>query len=158
MKIWRSIDLHQSFQKPLLSWENIHFWIRYSIFNSEDGFFCCNIPLFLFNIKGLNILYILKAARGVCAYVWTGHLCLSVQDVTKHGDRSPSPTGINWVSDGVSIDSKEIYVYRKCLLLAWHRVIDDSYLLRKKQSNSNANWALAAIKQACKASGETEFL
>ena len=32
-------------------------------------------------------------------------------DVTKHGDRSPSPTGVNWVSDGVGIDSKEIYVY-----------------------------------------------
>ena len=31
--------------------------------------FYCNIPVFLFNIKGLNILYILKATRGVCAYV-----------------------------------------------------------------------------------------
>ena len=28
--------------------------------------FCCNIPVFLFNIKRLNILYILEAAWGVC--------------------------------------------------------------------------------------------
>ena len=77
-----------------------------------DRHFYCNIPVFLFNIKGLNILYILKAAWGVCAYVLMGRLCLSVWDVTKHRDQSPSPMSVNWVSDRVSIDSKEIYAYQ----------------------------------------------
>ena len=30
-----------------------------------------------------------------------------MQNVTKHGDRSPSPTGVNWVSNGVSINFTE---------------------------------------------------
>ena len=80
--------------------------------------FYCNIPVFLFNIIRLNILYILKVAWGVCMYVWMGCLCSSARDVTKHGDWSLSLTGINWVSDGVSINSKEIYAYQKGLLLA----------------------------------------
>ena len=46
-----------------------------------------------------------------------GRLYLSVRDVTKHRDRSPSPTGVSWVSDGVGIDSRGIYVYRRCSLL-----------------------------------------
>ena len=29
---------------------------------------------------------------------------LSAWDVTKHGDQCPSPTGVNWVDDMVSID------------------------------------------------------
>ena len=37
-------------------------------------------------------------------------LCSSMWDVIKHGDRSPSPMGVNWVSDRVGIDSKEIYI------------------------------------------------
>ena len=45
-------------------------------------------------------------------YVWVGCLCLSAQDVTKHGSRSPSPTGINWVSDGVSINSTEYMCHK----------------------------------------------
>ena len=77
-----------------------------------DGQFYCNIPVFLFNIKGLNILYILKAVWGVCTYVLMGRLCLSVRDVTKHRDPSPSPTSVNWVSDRVGINSKEIYAYQ----------------------------------------------
>ena len=44
--------------------------------------------------------------------------------------------GVSWVSDGVSINSGGIYAYRMCLLLMQHRVIDNSYLLRKKWSDS----------------------
>ena len=40
------------------------------------------------------------------------HLCLSMQNVTKHRDRSWSLTGINWVGDGVGIDFIE-YMYYK---------------------------------------------
>ena len=43
--------------------------------------------------------------------------------------------GVNWVSDGVGINSGGIYAYRICLLLMQRRVIDNSYLLRKKQSD-----------------------
>ena len=50
-------------------------------------------------------------------YARMGRLCSSMQDVTKHRDQSPSPTGISWVSDGVGIDSKEIYAYQRCSLL-----------------------------------------
>ena len=36
---------------------------------------------------------------------------------------------------------------------------DNDYLLRKKQDDSNGNWALAAIKQAfSEAAGEVDFL
>ena len=38
-------------------------------------------------------------------------VCSSARDVTKHGDRSPFPTSVSWVSDRVGIDSKEIYAY-----------------------------------------------
>ena len=37
---------------------------------------------------------------------------LSTQNVTKHRDQSPSLTGINWVSDRVSIDFTE-YMHLK---------------------------------------------
>ena len=70
--------------------------------------FYCNIFCFLFDIKDLIFLCV----RDVCAYTWVGRLCSSAQDVTKHGSRSPSPTGINWVSDRVGIDSTE-YMHRK---------------------------------------------
>ena len=59
-----------------------------------------------------------------------------VRGVTNHGDQCPSPTGVNWVSDGVGIDSGAIYAYRRCSLLMQRKVIDSSYLLRKKQSDS----------------------
>ena len=36
---------------------------------SNKSIFYCNIPVFLLDIKRLNILYILKAAWGVCMYV-----------------------------------------------------------------------------------------
>ena len=39
-------------------------------------------------------------------------LCLSARSVTKHGDRSPSPTGVNWVSDRVGIDFIEYMCYK----------------------------------------------
>ena len=51
-------------------------------------------------------------------------------------NQGPSPTGVNWMSDGVGIDSGGIYAYRRCSLLMQHRVIDNSYLLRKKRSDS----------------------
>ena len=41
-----------------------------------------------------------------------GRLYSSAPDVTKHGGRSPSPTGVNWVNDGVGIDSTE-YMHHK---------------------------------------------
>ena len=41
----------------------------------------------------------------MCEWVW--RLYLSTWNVTKHRDRFPSLTGINWVSDGVSIDFTE---------------------------------------------------
>ena len=66
-------------------------------------------------------------------------LCLSAQDVTKHGDQSPSPTGVSWVNDGVGIDSKEIYAYQRCSLLIQHVIIDSNCLLRKKQDDSGDN-------------------
>ena len=40
-----------------------------------------------------------------------------VQGVTNHREQCPSPTGVNWVSDGVGINSMGIYVYQGCLLL-----------------------------------------
>ena len=59
-----------------------------------------------------SIFCILGAVQGVCMCACVGCLYLSMQDVTKHGGRSLSPTGINWVSDGVGIDSTE-YICRK---------------------------------------------
>ena len=47
------------------------------------------------------------AARDVCMYACAGHLYSSAWDVTKHRGQSPSLTGVNWVNDGVSIDSTE---------------------------------------------------
>ena len=55
--------------------------------------------------------------RGVCVCTQVGDLCPSARGVTKHGDRWPSPTGVNGVCDGVGIDSKGMYVYRWCSLL-----------------------------------------
>ena len=52
------------------------------------------------------------AVWDVCTYEWVGCLCLSALDVTKHGGQSPSPTGINWVSDGVGIDSTEYMCHK----------------------------------------------
>ena len=49
---------------------------------------------------------------GVCGYACAGHLCLSAWDVTKHESQSLSLTGINWVSDGVSIDSTEYMCHK----------------------------------------------
>ena len=40
-----------------------------------------------------------------------GHLHSSAWNVTKHGGRSLSLMGVNWVSDGVGIDSTE---YMRC--------------------------------------------
>ena len=60
-------------------------------------------------------------------------------DVTKHGDRSPSPTGISWIDNGVGIDSKEIYAYRRCSLLMQRVIINSNCLLRKKRDDSSDN-------------------
>ena len=37
---------------------------------------------------------------------------MSAWDVTKHGGQSPSPMGVNWVSDGVGIDSTEYMCHK----------------------------------------------
>ena len=49
-----------------------------------------------------------------CIYAWVGHLHSSMQDVTKHRSQSPSPMGVNWVSDRAGIDSTE-YMCCKCV-------------------------------------------
>ena len=46
----------------------------------------------------------------MCGCVW--HLYLSTRNVTQHGGQSPSLMGVNWVSDGVGIDSTE-YMYHE---------------------------------------------
>ena len=68
-----------------------------------------------------------------------GGVCPSARGVTKHGGRCPSPTGVNNVCDGVGIDSKDIYAYQRCSFLVQRVIIDDSYLLRKKRSDSEGN-------------------
>ena len=40
-------------------------------------------------------------------YACIGCLCSSTWDVTKHRSQSPSPMGVNWLNDRVSIDSTE---------------------------------------------------
>ena len=63
-------------------------------------------------MKILNIiLYMLRYGVYACVRSW-GALCSSARDVTKHGDRCPSPTGVKSVYDGVGIDSREMYAYR----------------------------------------------
>ena len=52
----------------------------------------------------------------VCMREW-GACVRPCGGVTKHGSRSPSLTGANWVSDRVSINSMGIYAYQRCLLL-----------------------------------------
>ena len=75
--------------------------------------FYCNIFCILFDIKDLIFLCVWSSAGFMpVQYAWVGHLRSSTWDVTKHGSQSPSPTGINWVSDGVGIDSTE-YMRRK---------------------------------------------
>ena len=55
-------------------------------------------------------LCVLEVVRDICTYAWAGHLCPSTWNVTKHGSQSPSLMGVNWVSDGVSIDFCRVYV------------------------------------------------
>ena len=43
----------------------------------------------------------------VCMCRCMGHLHSSTWNVTKHRGQSPSPTGVNWVSDGVGNNSIE---------------------------------------------------
>ena len=92
--------------------------------------FYCNIFCILFDIKN-SIYFVLWDFLCVmwdicmCRCVW--HLYSSVWVVTKHGGRSLSPTGVNWVSDGVGIDSTE-YMHCKDVRfsgsLKWTTVID----------------------------------
>ena len=46
------------------------------------------------------------------AHVGGYGICICPCGVTKHRDQSPSPMGVNWVSDGVSINFIE-YIYYK---------------------------------------------
>ena len=85
--------------------------------DGANGAFCCNIFVFLFGVKILNIvLYMLRHGVYACVCRW-GALYLSAWGVTKHGYRCPSPTGVKSVYDGVGIDSREMYAYRYCSLL-----------------------------------------
>ena len=86
----------------------------------------------LFWYKKLNIFCpcvwgVLCGVQDICACERCSACILSARDVTKHGDRSPSPTGVNWVSDGVGIDFTE-YMRCKgvCLFgsLKWTIIID----------------------------------
>ena len=81
---------------------------------------------------------VLCGMQGVCARGWVQRLCLSAQSVTKCGDRSPSPTGVNWVSDEVGIDFIEYMCYKS---VCFYGSLANGYsrLLRKKQSNFNEN-------------------
>ena len=69
---------------------------RTFVSSSVPLFFYCNMFVFYLMWKILNIFcMLLRAARGVCMCIWTGRLCLAAQDVTKHGDRPPSPMGVS---------------------------------------------------------------
>ena len=72
---------------------------------------------FIFDIKDLIYFYIpcglvcsMRGARYMG--VWAGAALVSARNVTKHGDRSRSPTGADWVSDGVGIDFAEYICYK----------------------------------------------
>ena len=77
-----------------------------------------NIFVFYFDIKRLNIFCVSTVqcvqcgVQGICTCRWMQRLCLSMWNVTQHGDWSPSPMGINWVSDGVSINFVEYMHYK----------------------------------------------
>ena len=85
-------------------------------FSSRFPFYC--YILFFIWCKNTQCCSVCIETRDVCVCTQVGDLCPSAQGVTKHGDRCPSPTGVKDVYDGVSIDSKRIYAYRWCLLLA----------------------------------------
>ena len=75
--------------------------------------FYCNIFCILFDIKDLIFLCVWSSVGFMpVQYVWVGHLHSSTWDVTKHRSQSPSPMGINWVSDRVGIDSTEYMCHK----------------------------------------------
>ena len=61
-------------------------------------------------------------AWDVCMYVCVGCLYSSAWDVTKHGGRSPSPMGINWVNDRVGINSTE---YMHCKVVCFSGSLEE---------------------------------
>ena len=67
--------------------------------------FCLSIALRV--VTFIVIFLYVWSGMSVCAYVWVGCLHLSAWDETKHGSWSLSLMGINWVSDGVGINSTE---------------------------------------------------
>ena len=76
------------------------------------------------NITLKNVLVFLFVFLSVFFSVCEMYACVTkhsawdvVWGVTNYRDQCPSPTGINWVSDGVSINSRGIYVYQRCSLL-----------------------------------------
>ena len=93
-------------------------WIRVLTQNAEQsGVFYRNMSVCSFNIKDLInsvsfIWCVLYGTQGICTREWMQHLYLSMQSVTKHGDRSPSLTSVNWVSDGVGINFIEYMCYK----------------------------------------------
>ena len=74
----------------------------YFILDIKDSIYFC-VPC---------VWYVLCRMQDVCAHRQVQHLYLSTWSVTKHGDQSPSLMGVNWVSDGVSIDFIEYMCYK----------------------------------------------
>ena len=64
--------------------------------------------------------------QDICAREGMRRLYLSVRSVTKHGDRSPSPTGVNWVSDGVGIDFVE---YMRCKSVRFYGSLEQTFIV-----------------------------
>ena len=58
------------------------------------------------------VWYVLCGVQDIWACGRVRRLCLSARNVTKHGDRSRSPMGADWVSDGVGIDFAEYICYK----------------------------------------------
>ena len=82
-----------------------------------SNIFYRNISVFYFNIKDLifcvpSVRCVLCGVQGICIHRWMWHLYLSMRNVTKHRDRSPSSTGVNWVSNGAGIDFIEYMHYK----------------------------------------------
>ena len=89
--------------------------------------FYCNIFCLLFDIKDSTCFCVFGMTQDICMYVCIWHLYLSTQKVTKHGGRSLSQMGVNWVSDGVGINSSG-YMHHKSVCfsgsLEWVTVVD----------------------------------
>ena len=102
-----SICLHQLSSSPHGSWlvhlQQFYHNIFYILVWYKNSIYFC-VPC---------VWGILCRMQDICVHEQVWCLYLSMQDVTKHRDRSPSLMGINWVSDGVHINFSE-YMHCKC--------------------------------------------